>query len=189
MPEKNQAPRRIHVFGASGSGTTTLGRALAERYGLAHIDTDTFYWLPTDPPFTTPGPLADRLPLLLAALDAATDGWVLSGSLIRWGDPVIPRFDFAVFLALTAELRLARLRERERLRYGSAIDPSGKLHESHVAFMAWAAAYDTGGMEIRSRKAHDNWIAKLPCPVLTLESSAPVARLAADVERHAAAPG
>ena len=31
---------RIHIFGASGSGTTTLGRALAERLDAIEIDPD-----------------------------------------------------------------------------------------------------------------------------------------------------
>ena len=34
---------RIHLFGASGSGTTTLGVALAERLAIAHFDSDNFY--------------------------------------------------------------------------------------------------------------------------------------------------
>ena len=44
---------RVHVFGASGSGTTTLGRALAEALGSVHLDTDAYFWESTDPPFTT----------------------------------------------------------------------------------------------------------------------------------------
>ena len=43
---------RLHILGASGSGTTTLGRALAERLTYLHFDTDDYYWLSTDPPFT-----------------------------------------------------------------------------------------------------------------------------------------
>ena len=30
----------IHITGASGSGTTTLGLALAELLGIRHLDTD-----------------------------------------------------------------------------------------------------------------------------------------------------
>jgi Shikimate kinase len=41
---------RIHILGASGSGTTTLGRALAERLQYPHFDTDDSFWVPTDPP-------------------------------------------------------------------------------------------------------------------------------------------
>jgi adenylate kinase family enzyme len=43
--------RRVHILGASGSGTTTLAQALAARLGCPHYDTDHYYWLPSDPPF------------------------------------------------------------------------------------------------------------------------------------------
>ena len=37
-------------FDASGSGTTTLRRALKEKYEYAHFDTDDYFWIPTNPP-------------------------------------------------------------------------------------------------------------------------------------------
>ena len=43
---------RIHILGATGSGTTTLGRALAERLQCPHFETDDYVWVPTDPPYT-----------------------------------------------------------------------------------------------------------------------------------------
>ena len=43
----------IHIFGASGSGTSTLGRAVAEKTGYAFLDSDDYIWAPTDPPFTS----------------------------------------------------------------------------------------------------------------------------------------
>ena len=42
---------RIHITGAAGSGCTSLGRALADRLGCVNFDTDTYFWLPSDPPF------------------------------------------------------------------------------------------------------------------------------------------
>ena len=138
-------PRRLHITGASGCGVSTLGAALAARLGCAHLDTDDFYWRPTDPPYRESRPIAERLALIAAALDdAATAGWVLSGSLDGWGDPLIPRFGRVVFLTAPTELRLERLAERERRRYGAAIEPGGPLHAHHLDFMAFAAAYDTG---------------------------------------------
>src|SRR5829696_7380488 len=71
-------PRRVHITGASGSGTTTLGHALAARFGWRHLDTDDHFWLPTDPPFQQQRPVPERLALLCAAL--AGSGWVLSGA-------------------------------------------------------------------------------------------------------------
>ena len=71
----------IHIFGASGSGTTTLGRALAADMSLVHMDTDDYYWLPTDPKFTTKRPIEDRLSHMQADINAAEKGVVISGSL------------------------------------------------------------------------------------------------------------
>lgn len=104
----------VHLTGASGSGTTTLGRALAARLGWRHLDTDDFYWARTDPPFQEPRVIPERTRLLDDATAAA--GCVLSGSMVGWGDVLAPRFDLVLFLALPAEVRLERLRARERAR-------------------------------------------------------------------------
>ena len=101
---------RVHIVGASGSGTTTLGRALAGRLGFTHLDTDDFYWLPGDPPFQHVRERGARQALLGAAL-AREPGWVLSGSLCGWGDGFIPLFDLVVFLWIPPEVRMARLRD------------------------------------------------------------------------------
>lgn len=51
--------------------------------------------------------------------------------------------------------------------------------------MTWAAAYDEGGLEVRSRKLHEDWLAALPCPVVRLTSDAPVDALVGEVLSHA----
>src|SRR5512146_3520315 len=93
----------LHILGASGSGTTTLGAALAKRLAMQHLDTDDFLWYPTEPKFQQTRPAAERLRLLDRAMDRATAGWVLSGSLAGWGDPWVDRFDLALFLSLPAD--------------------------------------------------------------------------------------
>ena len=45
-------PCHLHITGASGSGTTTLGRALASAWAVPHADTDDYFWVPTTPPYT-----------------------------------------------------------------------------------------------------------------------------------------
>ncbi len=165
---------RVHILGASGSGTSTLAAALAAAHGHRHLDTDDFFWLPSDPPFQHRRPHDERLATLGAAL-AETPRWVLSGSLCGWGDPFIPEFELVVFLLVPTATRLARLRARERARYGAeAIAPGGPLHKASVEFLEWAAGYDAGDPEMRSRAMHEAWLAGLPGPVLRLEGDRPV---------------
>lgn len=163
------------MFGASGTGTTTLGHALASALGVPAFDTDRYFWMPTDPPFQQIRPLNERLDLL--SCDMRRHGsWISSGSLCGWGDSLAARFDGAVFLTLNRDIRMARLVHRERERYGTAaLKPGGAMHEQHRAFLDWAADYDDGGLEIRSRVGHESWIGTLRCPVLRLDSEATVA--------------
>ncbi len=39
-------PRRVHVVGTSGSGKTTVARAIADKLGIRHIELDAINWQP-----------------------------------------------------------------------------------------------------------------------------------------------
>lgn len=154
---------RILVMGASGSGTTTLAKALASRLHWDHLDTDDFYWLPTSPPFQRKRDPAERHALLLQALHKAPDA-IVSGSLMGWGEALGDVFDLVVFLYVPVEIRLERLQRREIERYGT-YDP---------AFLQWASEYDAGPSEGRSLARHRAWLAGRKCPVLRIEGDTSV---------------
>lgn len=161
--------QQIHIFGASGSGTTSLAKAVAEATGFTQLDTDDIFWIQTDPPFRTVRGRAERQQLLRQELERA-DSLVLSGSLCGWGDFAIEMFDLAVFLWVPAELRMQRLREREIDRYGPEIEyPSDPRYETHMGFLEWAAGYDAGGQDVRSKAMHEAWLSRLLCPVVRIE--------------------
>lgn len=160
----------LHIFGASGSGTSTLGRHFCEETGYRFMDADDYLWLPTDPRFTTLREPAERVKLIERDFGAA-DNAVLSGSVTKWGDALIPLFTLAVRLVTDTETRLARIREREYARFGERIRPGGDMYQTHRAFLAWAAKYDEGDLSMRSKRAHDAWQQLLPCPVIVLSGS------------------
>ncbi len=163
-------PKVIHILGASGSGTTTLGKALCDRFGYTLLDADDYFWEPTDPKYTTPRKVEDRRKLLSDAI-AAAGKCVISGSLCGWGDIFIPLFERVILVETPAEIRMDRLRKREFEHFGSRILPGGDMHEKHLAFLAWAARYDTAGTEQRSRALHDEWLRKVTCPVVCVEGT------------------
>jgi adenylate kinase family enzyme len=171
---------RLHVLGASGAGTTTLGAALANRLGHPHVDADSLFWLPTDPPFTTKRPRDDRQALLLRLLPAAAQ-WVFSGSAPEWATAIEPFYDLVVFLRLDPAVRLERLRQREAARYGKRLEAGGGMAAASSEFLRWAEAYDTAGPEQRSLVGHEAWLATLKAPVLRLDSPAPLENLVSAV--------
>ncbi|MBM9487725.1 AAA family ATPase [Pseudomonas sp. R11F] len=159
---------RIHILGAAGAGTTTLGKAMAERLGVAYFDSDFFYWQQTPDPFTVARPRDERI-RLLQEQTAGLHSWVLSGSLCGWGDPMLPQFTHVVFLRLDAETRLHRLRLREVQRYGDEVLEGGNRHANSLAFLALAARYDDGNHSLRSLRRHETWLKALSCPVIRLD--------------------
>lgn len=169
----------MHVLGASGSGATTLGRALAAELGLAHLDCDDYYWEPSDPPYTLKRSPEERLRLL--RLDLPESAWILSGSMVQWGDPLISLFTHVLLIEIGREARLERLRRREAERYGARILPGGDMHTHHREFMAWASRYDDGGLDVRSKELHERWIEKVACPILRVEGERPTSDQLAEI--------
>ena len=107
--------QKIHIFGASGSGTTTIAKVVSDKLGYKHFDTDSYYWYATDIPFTEVRPVEERLQLMNADL-LNQDKWILSGSLDGWGNPLVPLFELVVFVYVPQDVRVERLRIREKER-------------------------------------------------------------------------
>jgi ABC-type uncharacterized transport system fused permease/ATPase subunit len=159
---------RLHVVGASGSGTTTLARAVADHWSVPHADADDYFWVPTDPPYVQRRPKANRLELM-HRIFVPREAWVLSGSMLGWGESVVGRCDAVVFLTLDSDERLRRLEAREIHRLAGRVADDLAWQE----FLAWARGYDDPTFSGRSRVTHEAWLATLDLPVLRLDSARP----------------
>lgn len=85
----------ILIMGASGSGQTTLGKALASRLAFTFLDSDDFYWLPTEPAYQEKRDVDLRLALILRAMESKHV--VIAGSILGWGEALEQSFDLVVF--------------------------------------------------------------------------------------------
>jgi adenylate kinase family enzyme len=175
---------RVGITGASGCGVTTLGAALAARLDAVHIDTDEYYWVATDPPYQVKRETPERL-AGIAAAQARTGRWVMSGTLDRWAEPVMREAELIVFLEVPTDIRMERLRRREQDRFGKALLPGGAMHETHREFIDWAARYELGTEPGRSRPKHEAWLAGLDRPVLRLDGTRPTGELVAEILAYA----
>lgn len=167
------AERRIHIVGASGSGTSTLARSMATQLASQAFDTDDFFWRPTDPAFREKRPVRERLEMMEQVFLPRSD-WILAGSFSGWGDPIIPRLTHVIFLTLPRGTRLARLRKRERKRYGDRIKPGGDQAGAFQSFLDWAMQYDDPNFFGRSRRRHEAWLEQIQQPVITLDAGQPI---------------
>lgn len=168
---------QVHITGAAGSGASTLGRSLAERIGATYLDSDDFFWAPTERPFTRKRPVEERLSLLVAAQIGAPNGWVLAGAVEGWGEIALEGLDLTIFLRTPTPIRLARIRRRESEKFGDRIRPGGDMQVNHAEFLKWAASYDEPYFRGRSLQRQLDWLSDRPEPVLELSGARPVEEL------------
>lgn len=140
--------KHIHIFGASGSGTTTISQKVCGHTGYSHFDSDSYFWLPPDP-FTVTRGRGDYAALMDRDLNSSPH-WVLSGSVTGWYDELVSVFDLIVFVYVPTDIRMERLRRREAERYGDAILPGNSRHQASAEFIEWASVYDSGTRSGRS---------------------------------------
>lgn len=160
----------IHIYGASGSGTSTLGKALVESYNYMQMDTDDYFWKPTNPPFIEKREQQERIELMQRDI-IANEKIAITGSLCGWGNILIPFFDLAIRIVTPTDIRIKRLEEREYQRFGDRVKIGGDMYEEHLKFIEWASEYDNGDEKMRSGAMHDSWSKLLMCKQLTLDGS------------------
>ncbi|MEE6125935.1 AAA family ATPase [Chryseobacterium arthrosphaerae] len=165
---------RIHIFGASGSGVTTLGKALSEQLNIEYFDSDDFFWLKTEVPFTEKQNPEIRNTTVSDILHT-TDSWIFGGSIIHWGENIFPPFDLVIFLYLPPEIRMERLRKREFERYGEEITVNPERAVKSEEFLEWAKDYDHDtGIANRTLNAHREWLTGIDVPLLEISGDYPV---------------
>lgn len=158
--------RGILIFGSAGAGKRTLGAAVAEKLGFAHVSTDDLFWrTEMKYPYTFMYPREVRKIALVDAL-WEKEHFVLSGSLDTISEHFEPMFDLVVYLTTNTHIRLKRLQAREYAKFGERILEGGDLYPMHKRYLDMAARYDSNGSP--NADAHAAWANTLSCPVLRL---------------------
>jgi adenylate kinase family enzyme len=93
--------RRIVVVGNSGSGKTTMARALAGLLGIPHVELDSLFWGPN---WTPRADFGERLQEA-----AAGDAWAADGHYRAYRDILWSRADTIVWLDIPLSASMIRL--------------------------------------------------------------------------------
>jgi adenylate kinase family enzyme len=125
--------KRIVVWGATGSGKTTLARRLGARLDLGVVDLDAIRhaqgWDST--------PYEEFRDKLSAALDGHSQGWVCAGSYSAIMDVYLSRADTLIWLHLPWRISFWRLLKRTLARAWY----QDELYEGSPARESWRLAF------------------------------------------------
>lgn len=169
---------KILLTGGSGTGTSSLGKLVAKYYGIPWFDLDDFYWKPIEPRFTVKRNPLEREYLLWEATQKSLN-WVISGTLLYWGNFILPLIDLVVFLIVPTQERNTRIIAREIDLFGEEelFSAKGSRKELFKNFINWTNRYDYADSidhanklhDFWSRELHEKWLLKLSCPILRIE--------------------
>ena len=173
----------IHLLGPSGSGTSTLGKAISQRLNIPWFDSDDIFWIKTDPPFTKKRDTLERQ-LILNELYNSNTNLVLSGSVLKWGNQIRDKIDLIIYLYLEPEKRIKRIIEREKERFGNRIEENNDMHQGHLEFINWARKYESGDMNMRSKISEEKWIEECNCLKIRIDKEMNIEEMLSLVERE-----
>ncbi|WP_342086138.1 shikimate kinase [Dyadobacter sp. OTU695] len=179
---------KVHIMGASCAGSTTLGNALARKYGIPYFDTDDFFWEWSKVPYTIRRDAAVRSRMLQEAI-SQTGNYIVGGSLISWGEQWLSMFDLVVFLHVPKEIRMQRLVNRELERYGDIVYTDPDRSRLFREFYEWASKYDERDFSGRNIRVHEEWLSKVSCRIVEIRGDTTVEERMRELEEAFASPG
>jgi len=168
-------PKGIIIFGAPGSGQTTIGRALAEHLNFQHFDIDDYHWRwDTEIPYTVFRPAEERVAHLMRDLTQC-ERFVMSGSMWSIRKHFELMFDLAVFVTVPPEVRAERIRKRRIAQWGDRVLPGGDMYEADERYSKEPLEV-VNEYELEMAEQHKQWAEELPCDVICIDGTYPIAK-------------
>lgn len=167
----------ILVCGLNGCGKSTLGQALAQALGCRFIDNEDLYFPKTDPnnPFASPRSRQEVVQLLLQETQTCESFVFASVRGEDYEGEAFCRFTHIVLMQVPKPIRLARVRQRSRARFGARIDAGGDLYEQEQRFFRM--------VEGRREDLVTNWLQKISLPTLCVDGTLPLQENIAKIQK------
>lgn len=159
----------ILVCGLNGAGKSTLGKQLAERLSYTFIDNEDLYFPKTDERYTFADPRSEEEVIrLLEEQITADDRFVFAAVKGSYGDKLLSLLDHVIVIDVPREIRLERVRNRSRQKFGDRMTGSGDLEERETKWFSL--------VESRPEDLVSTWLteAGLTCPIIHIDGTQPV---------------
>ncbi len=158
-------PNGILVFGANGSGKSTVGRELARVLNYKFMDHEAYAFAESEIPYAAERSREECLRLILADINKY-GSFVLCAVTGDFSEEISSMYQFAVCLSAPQDIRMERIGRRAFERYGARVLEGGDMYERQTAFLDFAAK--------RPLTRIEQFAQTLACPVMYVDAVKPV---------------
>ncbi|ENM5772332.1 hypothetical protein V4V48_004120 [Vibrio mimicus] len=173
---------RLFIYGASGSGVTSIANKLSDKFDIPSLDSDDVYWKKRNPPYTEVNELYKQH-RMFSEFISSNRSWIISGSNLFWQSLISKEADIIIFVELDDEKRLARAKKREEIRYGERILSGGDMYDTHVEFMNWSKSYSSSDDPHFCLKRHLEWYEGFKKKKMRINNSEPIHKTMKEILR------
>ena len=159
----------IHVMGASGSGTSTIGEFLGNALGFDVIESDFYKWEQTVPEFQIMRPIEESNALLMERINSSKN-LVITGSL--HSNPITHKhINLIIYLQCPTWIRIRRIKKRDVEVGRNSLEAEGEVKENFLWFLNFAKNYDKLGTDMRSKASQEMVIKSCNAPVIRIKTN------------------
>lgn len=158
-------PNGVLVFGANGSGKSTIGRELARVLNYRFMDHEDYHFEKSEIPYTVERSREACLRLMLDDIHKY-GSFVLCAVTGDFCDEILSMYQFAVCLSAPQDIRMERIGRRAFERYGARVLEGGDMYERQTAFLDFAAK--------RPLIRIEQFAQTLACPIMRADGTKPV---------------
>ena len=165
----------IHVMGASGAGTSTIGEFLGEKLGFCVIESDFYKWQQTIPEFQIMRPIEESNSLLLDKIKNSKN-LIITGSL-HSNSVTFKYLDLIIYLKCPTRIRMKRILKRDEELGRNSMSQTGEVKENFLGFLELAKNYNHLGLDKRSKASQKYVIKSSRTPVIYINTNKRMARV------------
>lgn len=158
---------KIIVCGGNGAGKSTLGKEIAKELGWTFKDIEEYYFPinNTDYNYVQARTKEEVSELLLADMKKYDD-FVLASVKGEFGSEVSEMFNCAILVEVPKELRMERVRDRSKQKFGDRMLPGGDLYEKEEMFFHM--------VQKRPDDYVTKWLDTVDMPVIRIDGIRPI---------------
>lgn len=151
----------IVLVGLNGAGKSTLAKYAAEKLVFDLLEVED-YWFEKQHDYQNPRKASEASQLMMEAIARAPKGFIIGGNVSSLSKELVPSLSLIVYVDVAKEIRVQRVIQRDKERYGS-LEKGTDFYHSRQDFLTF--------VQSRTPDTILSWMESTNIPMLTIDGT------------------